>query len=74
MGESGWLSGGSQDGLVVINHAFHLCDMGSTLGPKVLCGLSFSQSQSDSGGFSPGTSPSSKSTLSQLHLAAGGYP
>ena len=46
---------GSQGGLVVINHASHLCDPGSTLGPEVVCGLSFSRSQSDSKGFSPGT-------------------
>ena len=42
-----------QGGLVVINHASHLCDPGSTLA-RVVCGLSFSRSQSDSEGFSPG--------------------
>ena len=31
---------GSQDGLVVINHPFHLCHPGSTLGPEIVCGLS----------------------------------
>ena len=46
---------GSQDGLVVINSAFHLCDPGSTLGPGIVCGLSFSRFQPDSEGFSPGT-------------------
>ena len=46
---------GSQDGLVVINNAFHLYDPGSTLGPEIVCGLSFSRSQPDSEGFSPGT-------------------
>ena len=45
----------SQDGLVVINSAFHLCDPGSTLGPGIVCGLSFNRSQPDSEGFSPGT-------------------
>ena len=43
---------------------------------KVVCGLSFSRSQSDSEGFSPGTPvflPLSKSTLSQLHPAVSGY-
>ena len=46
--------GGSQGGLVVINRASHLCDPGSTLA-QIVCGLSFSRSQSDSEGFSPGT-------------------
>ena len=45
---------GSQGGLVAINHASHLCYPGSTLA-RVVCGLSFSRSQSDSEGFSPGT-------------------
>ena len=45
---------GSQDGLVVINFTSHLCDPGSTLA-RVVCGLSFSRSQSDSVGFSLGT-------------------
>ena len=45
----------SQGGLAVINRASHLCDPGSTLSPEVICGLSFSRSQSDSEGFSPGT-------------------
>ena len=44
----------SQHGLVVIKHASHLCDPGSTLA-RVVCGLSFSRPQSDSEGFSPGT-------------------
>ena len=46
---------GNQDGLEVINCAFHLCDPGSTLGPEMVCGLSFSRSQPDSEGFSLGT-------------------
>ena len=50
-----YLIKGSQDGLVVINSAFHLCDPGSTLGPGIVCGLSFSRSQPDPEGFSPGT-------------------
>ena len=45
----------SNSSLVVINPAFHLCDPGSTLSPKVVHGLSFSQSQSDYEGFSLGT-------------------
>ena len=44
----------SQGGLEVINRTSHLCDPGSTLA-RVVCGLSFSRSQSDSEGFSPGT-------------------
>ena len=44
----------SQGGLVVINRASHLCDPVSTLA-RVVGGLSFSRSQSDSEGFSPGT-------------------
>ena len=33
---------------MVINSAFHLCDPGLTLGPGIVCGLSFSRSQPDS--------------------------
>ena len=39
---------------MVINRASHLCDLGSTMA-RIVCGLSFSRSQSDSEGFSPGT-------------------
>ena len=39
---------------MVINRASHLCDPGSTLA-WVVCGLSFTRSQSDSEGFSLGT-------------------
>ena len=39
---------------MVIKRASHLCDPGSTLA-RVVCGLSFSRSQSESEGFSPGT-------------------
>ena len=39
---------------MVINHTSHLCDPGSTLA-RVVFGVSFSRSQSDSEGFSPGT-------------------
>ena len=45
-GEPGWFSGHQP--------CTHLCDPGSTLGLEVVCGLSFSRSQSDSEGFSPG--------------------
>ena len=45
---------GSQGCLVVINRVSHLCDPGSALA-RVVCGLSFSRSQPDSEGFSPGT-------------------
>ena len=62
---------GSQGGLVVIKRASHLCDPGSTLA-RVVCGLSFSRSQSDSEGFSPGTPvflPHQKSTPGLFHQA-----
>ena len=52
-----------QNGLVVINRAFP----GSTLGPEIVCELSFSRSQPDSEGFSPGSPvflPQQKSTPS----------
>ena len=45
----------SQGGLVVINHASHLCDRGSTLASGHIFVLNFSRSQSDSKDFSPGT-------------------
>ena len=40
---------------MVVDCAFHLCDLSSTFGPEVIFGLSFSQSQFDSEGFSLGT-------------------
>ena len=42
-------------GLVVINRASHNCVTKVQLWPRVVWGLSFSRSQPDSEGFSPGT-------------------
>ena len=44
----------SKRSLVVINRTSHLCDP-VQLWPRVIRGLSFSRSQPDSEGFSPGT-------------------
>ena len=41
-------------GLAAINRASHLCDRVQPW-PRVICGLRFSRSQSDSEGFSPGS-------------------
>ena len=63
-------------GLAAINRASHLCDLGSTLAS----GHMWAEIQSISTGFRgffsrlSGFLPSSKSTLSHLNPAAGGYP
>ena len=49
-----WWFRGRQGGLVVSNRTSHLCDPGSTLASGRMW-VSFSRSQPDSEGFSPGT-------------------